>query len=106
MIHKGEIYITDRYRGGKKDYGRPVLVLSSSDSIRETGFALVAPMARRECFSGTPHVPVSDFKGRPYVVILERTKGLPERILRANTGYLPRREMIRVEGGLCRLLEL
>ena len=36
MIHKGEIYITDRYRGGKKDYGRPVLVLSSSDSIRET----------------------------------------------------------------------
>lgn len=106
MIHKGEIYITDRYRGGKKDYGRPVLVLSSSDSIRETGFALVAPMARRERFSGAPHVPVSDFKGRPYVVILERTKALPERILWANTGYLPRREMIRVEGGLCRLLEL
>ena len=37
MIHKGEIYLTDRYRGGKKDYGRPVLILSSAENNRETG---------------------------------------------------------------------
>lgn len=58
MIHKGEIYLTDRYRGGKKDYGRPVLILSSAENNRETGCVVAAPLVSRERYAAASHIAV------------------------------------------------
>lgn len=106
MIHKGEIYITDRYRGGKKDYGRPVLILSSVENNRETGCVVAAPLVSRERYAAASHIAVESAQGRTYVAVLEHVKSLPERSLQRRKDHLSRHAMARVEGTLCRLLEL
>ena len=106
MIHKGDIYITDRYRGGKKDYGRPVLILSSAENNRETGCVVAAPLVSRERYAAASHIAVESVQGQTYVAVLEHVKSLPERSLQRRKDYLSRHAMARVEGTLCRLLEL
>ncbi len=65
MIHKGEIYITDRYRGGKKDYGRPVLILSSAENNRETGCVVAAPLVSWNATRRRPISPWRVSKAKP-----------------------------------------
>lgn len=106
MIHKGEIYLTDRYRGGKKDYGRPVLILSSAENNRETGCVVAAPLVSRERYAAASHIAVESVQGQTYVAVLEHVKSLPEHSLQRRKDHLSRHAMARVEGTLCRLLEL
>lgn len=88
MIHKGEIYLTDRYRGGKKDYGRPVLILSSAENNRETGCVVAAPLVSRERYAAASHIAVESAQGRTYVAVLEHVKSLPERSLQRRKDHL------------------
>ena len=104
MIHKGEIYITDRYRGGKKDYGRPVLILSSAENNRETGCVVAAPLVSRERYAAASHIAVESVQ--PSGAVLEHVTSLPERSLQRRQACLSPHAMARVEGTLCRLLEL
>lgn len=90
MIHKGEIYLTDRYRGGKKDYGRPVLILSSAENNRETGCVVAAPLVSRERYAAASHIAVESVQGQTYVAVLEHVKSLPERSLQRRKDYLSR----------------
>ena len=88
MIHKGEIYLTDRYRGGKKDYGRPVLILSSAENNRETGCVVAAPLVSRERYAAASHIAVESVQGQTYVAVLEHVKSLPERSLQRRKDHL------------------
>lgn len=107
MIHKGEIYITDRYRGGKKDYGRPVLILSSAENNRETGCVVAAPLVSRERYAaGVPYRPWRVSKAKPMWRSWSTSNRCRSAACSAERTTSHGHAMARVEGTLCRLLEL
>lgn len=105
MIRKGDVYLLDR-QGGSIKTPRPVVVLSGEDFVKDTGIAIVAPLARRDSISAPSHVKVHFGEKRPSTAILEHIRNAEEDRFRRKLGKLDAESMAAIEAALCRALYL
>lgn len=105
MIRKGDVYLLDR-QGGNIKTPRPVVVLSSEEFVKETGIAIVAPLARREGVPANCHVIVRFGEKKPSTAILEHIRNAEESRFRCKLGKLDAESMAAIEAALCRALYL
>lgn len=105
MIRKGDVYLLDR-QGGSVTTPRPVVVLSGEELVRDTGIAVVAPLARRERGSSASHVEVYFGEKKPSTAILEHIKNAEEYRFRKKLGKLDKASMAAIEAALCKAFYL
>lgn len=104
-IRKGDVYLLDR-QGGSITTPRPVVVLSGEELVRDTGIAVVAPLARRERDSGAYHVNVYFGEKKPSTAILEHIRNAEEDRFRRKLGKLDAESMAAIEAALCKAFYL